>query len=630
MGTYVKLSEIKRLRASDEQVYQHDKQIKRFFNANKIVGSGKENSPVCHVAFSPKGNVVSICSATKVLFYNYIEQKVVHTYSNPKEFVRCCAYRTDGKMAAVTDDGGWVQLIALELKSNLKKWRAHDAACHAVHFSSSKVRFMTGCDDGVAKLWDTTTGELVEQYKFHSDKIRTLTSFSGSEHLWVTGGYDAMAYLFDVRDNTKPLAKVNHGTQIEFVEVSENNNVLLTAGGNRVNLWDITAGLKLLYSFEPHKRTVIRGYIREAIITASLDGTVRYFNYSSEHQGGHIPVDERDATSLNGSALTQSAIENTDSSTTYKSDNDTGNESDQEGVNSVKGTVDTGHVGSPQNNIASNTDLHSDHSSFVTPQSNVEVSPMDHFTPMSENRRFSDEGGNTPIGNNDANIGEVIIKPSDVKTASKTEEHVISLRHVYRFSDPVTAFAVSADASSIAVGTSSGEWIIRHNSKESAGVITHPKKIVKVEENLVEYKSPKLTLLDRLVKTFQYQAALDLALSLTPDHVYNLVETLVLRGSLATAVRGKDEQTILPLLKFVSAHLGEDLQNTNTLLELGNAVIDNNIWLESCDNKNVIQELRKIPSKINFELFQHNILHSLSGTLDLILNRPMSTSRPEE
>ncbi|GIX66325.1 WD domain, G-beta repeat containing protein, putative [Babesia caballi] len=497
---------------------------------------------------------------------------------------------------------------------------------------------MTGGDDGVAKLWDTVTGELVEEFNFHADKIRTLSDFCGSEHLWVTGGYDSVAYLFDVRDSSKPVAKVNHGAPIEFVELSAANNLLVTVGGNMLKLWDVSNGLILLYAFEPHQRTVVRGYVRDSILTASLDGTVRYFNYSSGYQSGHGSFDDKYVSAVSGGALVDAeegslAPSPVTRSTGGASELEREVESDGNYVDTVKGLASAEEERkSPTNTIAANEEMHSDSSDFVTPLSNG-FSPGDHFTPMSDDGSVSDCGGDTPM----VSEGSTKRKRVSPKMGGKmrglggllsdpTEERPVSLRHVYRFNDPVVSFAVSLDAKSIAVGLSSGEWVIRHNTREASEEEPQAKKVIRIAENVVEYKTAKLSLLDRLVKTFQYQAAMDLSLSLTPNHVYNLVETLILRGSLATAVRGKDEQTILPLLRFVSSHLGNDIHNTNTLLELAHAVLDNNQWLETCDNTRVIQELRKIPNKINFELFQHNILQTLKGSLDLVLNRQVTVN----
>lgn len=72
MGSYVKLSQVEGLRESDTDVYECDRNVKRFFRSSKVVGSGKESAPVSHVAFSPTGSVVSICSGTKVVIHQHI------------------------------------------------------------------------------------------------------------------------------------------------------------------------------------------------------------------------------------------------------------------------------------------------------------------------------------------------------------------------------------------------------------------------------------------------------------------------------------------------------------------------------------------------------------------------------
>ncbi|KAK1442198.1 WD40 repeat containing protein [Babesia gibsoni] len=637
MGTYVKLSQVEGLRESDSNVYECDKKIKRFFRASNVVGSGKEGSSVSHVGFSPAGSIVSICAGTKVIFYNYIEEQIVYTYHDSRDFVRCCSFRSDGKVAAVSDDGGWIQLIALELKSNLKKWQAHQAACHTHQFSSNKTRLMTGGDDSIAKYWDTVSGEIVQEFKFHSDKIRALSDFCGSEKMWVTGGYDTVAYLFDVRDASKPMAKIEHGTPIEFVDVSSGNNLLMTVGGNILKLWDISNGLKMVHSFEPHQRAITSGHIRDALLTSSLDGTVRYFNYSSIHRADYVSFDDKYIPDQNGiykygeededygifTPQTESPKVNSDSARDFRTP------MGPECVNIKKG----GNIIAPDllpalGNEFDNAVPPNDHAEFITPEEEAPVTLQNGITSVATAKN---EGKTmhyktqSPFESAVSNIASPRRinrdKDSDDTQEESNEERSVTLRHVYRFDDAVTAFAVSVDSKTIAVGLASGEWIIRHNPKTILEHEPKPKKVFKVVENVVEYKTVKLTLLDRLVKTFQYQAAMDLALSLSADHVYNLVETLILRGSLATAVRGKDEQTIIPLLRFLSSHLGSGIRNTNSLLELAHAVLDNNEWLQSCDNNTVIQELRKIPHKINFELFQHNILQTLKGSLDLILSQ---------
>ncbi|KAK1934691.1 WD domain, G-beta repeat containing protein [Babesia divergens] len=635
MGSYVKLSQVEGLRESDTDVYECDRNVKRFFRSSKVVGSGKESAPVSHVAFSPTGSVVSICSGTKVIFYNYIDDAVIYTFNDSRDFVRCCSFRSDGKVAAVSDDGGWIQLIALELKSNLKKWRAHEAACHAHQFSCNKTKLMTGGDDGIAKFWDTITGEVLHEFRFHKDKIRTLSDVCGSEHLWVTCGYDSVGYVFDVRDHVKPISQVNHGAPIEFVELSTVKNLLLTVGGNVLKIWDLSNGLQLLHSFEPHQRTIVRGYIRDTLITASLDGTVRYFNCASIYQGDYASYDDKrlftlpNAEHSNGKSSDESESPAASvSKVEFESCYDFRTPLDEAPPSCQKEVT----FDAVENIIGKKSPLNigdGDDSTFVTPQGTQSPSSDGPLSPAGIVKLHTEGEAHVPR-NGFESARSNIASPRrvnkanvpDIANPGAPDEREFSLRHVYRFSDSVTAFAVSLDGKSIAVGLSSGEWLLRHNARTLCESDPQPKKVLKVADNVVEYKSVKLSLLDRLVKTFQYQAALDLSLSLTPDHVFNLVETLILRGSLATAVRGKDEQTILPLLRFLSNHLGNDIINTNSLLELAHAVLDNNQWLECCDNIQVIEELRKIPSKINFELFQHNVLQSLKGSLDLILSRP--------
>lgn len=49
---------------------------------------------------------------------------------------------------------------------------------------------------------------------------------------------------------------IEHGAPVNKVFLFQNDSICVSAGGLTVKLWDITAGGKLLYTFENHNRNV--------------------------------------------------------------------------------------------------------------------------------------------------------------------------------------------------------------------------------------------------------------------------------------------------------------------------------------------------------------------------------------
>ncbi|EKX74201.1 WD domain, G-beta repeat family protein [Theileria equi strain WA] len=493
MGDYFKLSNVQGLRESPSEPIEHDKGIKSFFKQLKVVSEDKQSSSISHLALNNGGDLCAVSSGTKAIFYDYKLNRAEYNFTSAKDFVRCCSFREDSKLAAVSDDSGNIHILALPLKSLLKGFKAHNGSIYCHSFSSDKGHLMTGGDDGTVKFWDIQEEKSVLSLEGHTDRVRSLCDLSENSFLWATGCYDCTCRIYDIRCPQTPVSTLQHDAPIESVTSSKSCISMVVSGGTLVKIWDLSSGLKLKSSLQPHMRTIFRAYLSEdqnCIVTASLDGTIKFTENSSK----------------------------------------------------------------------------------------------------------------------------------------------FPLMHVYTHESAVSAFDYSLSGNTMASGLSTGKWLIRHNSsgfvksETSSGSTLQLRAVMennsKVSGNITSvtgYKTVKLGVLDRLVKAFQYQAALDLALTLTPDHVYNLVELLILRGSLGTAVKGRDEQTIIPLLKFVSSQLNRDVYNTSILLEFLHTVLDNNTWLKTCSDATVIKELRKIPSKINLELYQHTILLKLQGMIDLIL-----------
>lgn len=216
------------------------------------------------------------------------------------------------------------------------------------------------------------------------------------------------------------------------------------------------------------------------------------------------------------------------------------------------------------------------------------------------------------------------------------------VQHAFDFSAPVTALAQSVDSEKIAIGTGSGEWVLRQigrsfldvsrGSPETTAVGSkhvHRTRYVdrgkseppRLGDTVVTDISTRknLSRLDRLLRCFQYGVALDLSLTMSATHAVSLMEELIQRGALDVALRCRNETTAAPVLQFIYRNLCKDPSYTPILLEVAETLLEENQWLPHCTNPTVMEMLKRLSQKISFELNQQRLLEQTQGVLDMIL-----------
>ena len=123
---------------------------------------------------------------------------------------------------------------------------------------------------------------------------------------------------------------------------------------------------------------------------------------------------------------------------------------------------------------------------------------------------------------------------------------------------------------------------------------------------------------DRMLRKFQYKAALDAALETTqPGVVVGLLQELIHRGGLQIALAGRDETTLEPLLVFLVNYCTAP-QYTAFLTTVCTAVI--NMYASTLGRSVRIDELFfKLQTRLHREIDLQNQLLRLMGALDMIV-----------
>jgi len=137
--------------------------------------------------------------------------------------------------------------------------------CCAAAFSPNGLQLVFGSNEGVAKIWDATTGDLVNEYAGTSyDTIQV--AFNPDGTLIATASSDGSVKIWDATSR-KLLNSiiVSSTSRVEDVVFSPDGKLLATAvsdtnGGNHVTIWDSISGKRLLLvGYDPNSRFGVGG-----------------------------------------------------------------------------------------------------------------------------------------------------------------------------------------------------------------------------------------------------------------------------------------------------------------------------------------------------------------------------------
>ncbi|QRV72659.1 U3 small nucleolar RNA-associated protein 15 [Ceratobasidium sp. AG-Ba] len=209
--------------------------------------------------------------------------------------------------------------------------------------------------------------------------------------------------------------------------------------------------------------------------------------------------------------------------------------------------------------------------------------------------------------------------------------------HTMRYPAPILSLAVSPDDTHIAAGMSDGSLSVRRRQPKSSetgpgalklsgagmydfymgggsfalgskGASSRPKKR---QKRLREY--------DRLLKTFKYAAALDAVLrkNVPPTTTFSLISELIHRDGLRTALGGRDDVSLEPVLRLLIKHIA-DPRFGNICCDVSTIVID--MYTSVLGRSPLIDALFvRLKRKLDQELKFQRELHLLGGALDMIL-----------
>jgi U3 small nucleolar RNA-associated protein 15 len=207
---------------------------------------------------------------------------VKKTISRFKEIAYSGCFREDGQLLVAGDGSGLIQVFDSNSRTVMRTFIGHSRAVHVTKFSSYS-QVMSSSDDCTVRCWDLPTGEELISLSGHKDYIRSGDVHSSSPELWLTGSYDHTVKLWDLRSKETTFTMC-HGAPVESVLLFPGGVMALSAGGNKIKVWDLLSGGRELYSFSNHQKTITSlafDSFHRRILSGSLDHHVKIYDAST-------------------------------------------------------------------------------------------------------------------------------------------------------------------------------------------------------------------------------------------------------------------------------------------------------------------------------------------------------------
>ncbi|KAJ9583451.1 hypothetical protein L9F63_022204, partial [Diploptera punctata] len=102
--------------------------------------------------------------------------------------------------------------------------------------SSDSVFLMAACEDNQLYLRSLATGTEIHSLRGHKAEIRSVCLAQDNCRA-VVGGSDGKIYIYDMHSGRLSRTLTSHATDVSGVKVTEKDDFLLTAGGNRITFW---------------------------------------------------------------------------------------------------------------------------------------------------------------------------------------------------------------------------------------------------------------------------------------------------------------------------------------------------------------------------------------------------------
>ncbi|KAE8249463.1 hypothetical protein A4X13_0g5204 [Tilletia indica] len=201
----------------------------------------------------------AVTAGARVQIYSTTTARVTKTINRFKDVARSANIRQDAKLMVAGDDSGLVQMFDLSSRAILRTMTGHRLATHVARFSSNPSQILSASDDKTVRLWDIPTQEAVTVLDSHTDYVRSAIVSPDTPSLLLSGSYDGTVRLWDVRmEGRKEAMRMKHGAPVEDILILPTGagGLALSCGGPVLRVWDLMMGGRCARAVSNHQKTI--------------------------------------------------------------------------------------------------------------------------------------------------------------------------------------------------------------------------------------------------------------------------------------------------------------------------------------------------------------------------------------
>jgi WD40 repeat protein len=206
-------------------------------------------------AFSPDGaRLVSAGDDGTMKVWEVATGRLIHTLEGHRGQVAAIAFSRDGSRILSASHEG-LKLWDASSGQYIRGFERKLTTFTAVAFSPDGTSILSGDRDGVARMWDIATGQVIQTFQ-HGEKLSDLqtVAFSSDGARVLTGGgsrADKVAKLWDARSGQLLQAFGEPKPALSRIKLtfSADNTRVLVADGQSLTVWEAATG-KMLHALE--------------------------------------------------------------------------------------------------------------------------------------------------------------------------------------------------------------------------------------------------------------------------------------------------------------------------------------------------------------------------------------------
>ncbi len=204
--------------------------------------------------------------------YSVPSMEKTKSFSRSADVIHCIDFRCDGKLFAVGNSAGNIQVFDVTNKKLMRNLKGHKGPVRKVIFSANKLNLFSVSDDRSFKVWDVPSESCLHTFEAHDDYIRAC-ALSGNGKIFVSGAYDHIIKVWNVEDWSL-ICTIDSGAPVEDLLISPNGSLVTSCGANHIKFWNVSDSGSLLHQMSPHQKTITAiSYSADFayLITAGLD-----------------------------------------------------------------------------------------------------------------------------------------------------------------------------------------------------------------------------------------------------------------------------------------------------------------------------------------------------------------------